>query len=100
MGRYRVARGSSARGQRAPPGRFGPPPFDLVEYARSEFDARPVRQEIVIEPMGHQHDLFSVWPLTEVEGGQRVIVDLRRERMLRPSGTAGTRFSYELVTTE
>jgi len=84
---------------RVPPGPLGPSPFDLVEYARSEFGVRPVRQEIVIEPMGHQHDLFSVWPFTITRGGQVLVVDLRRERMLRTSGTAGTRFPYELLTT-
>ena len=83
----------------SPPGDSGPRPSELVEYAQREFGVRPVRQEIVIEPMGHEHDLFCVWPFKEVEGGQRLNVDLRRERLLRPSGTAGTRFSYTLTTT-
>lgn len=77
----------------------GPNPSQFVQFARSRFGARPVLQKIVIEPMGQQHDLFAVWPFMDVRGNQRLLIEPRRQRMLRASGTANRRFQYELITT-
>ena len=84
---------------RPPPGPHPPHPSEFVRFARSRFGVRPVRQNIVIEPMDQQHDLFYVWPFLDARQDQELDFDMRRQRMLRAWGTASRRFPYELMTT-
>jgi len=82
-----------------PPGRHPPHPSEFVRFAHSRFGVRPVRQNIVIEPMDGQHDLFFVWPFLNARQDQDLEFEMGRQRMFRTWGTASRRFSYELMTT-
>lgn len=84
---------------RPPTGQYPPHPSELVRFAHVRFGVRPVRQQLVIEPMDEQHDLFYVWPFLDARQGQELNFDMSRQRMLRAWGTSSRRFPYELMTT-
>lgn len=72
--------------------------MQIVRPSAGEKPDLLVDQKITMEPLDRE-EVFCVWPFVPLEANEQLIFDQDRQRLLRPTYLARSRFSFSLGTT-